>query len=187
MNNITFVSGNAGKLREICAILGKEISSKDVDLPEIQAIEVSEVVKDKAARAYDELQSPVLIEDTGVYVNSWNGFPGALIKWSMKSMGCEGIYQSLKNLNDTTCYAETIYCLYDGVDFHIFSGKINGKIVAPRGENGFGWDPIFEVGGTGKTFAEMDDAEKNSLSMRAMALKKMLNYLVKFKKAYPER
>lgn len=177
MEKIYFVTGNEGKLREAREILDTEIESFSINLPEIQALEVLEVVKDKAQRAYDEIKKPVLIEDTGIYVESWNNFPGALIKWMMKTLDCQGIAKIIQPFENKNAYAETIVCFYDGEEFNIFIGKTEGKIVSPRGENGFGWDPIFEVGDSSKTFAEMTNEEKNNISMRKIALEKLKEFL----------
>ncbi len=177
MEKIYFVTGNEGKLKEAREILKTEIEAISIDLPEIQALEVLDVVKDKAQRAYNEIKKPVLIEDTGVYIKDWNNFPGALIKWMMKTVDCEGIVKMIEPFENKDAYAETVLCYYDGEKFNIFNGKIEGKIVSPRGKNGFGWDPIFEVEKNSKTFAEMTDDEKNSISMRKIAFEKLREFL----------
>lgn len=61
----------------------------------------------------------------------------------------------------------------------LFEGTTAGRIVPPRGDSRFGWDPIFEVAEAGKTFAEMDSAEKNGVSHRGRALAKLQDYLGK--------
>ncbi|MDP2908892.1 MAG: non-canonical purine NTP pyrophosphatase, partial [Nanoarchaeota archaeon] len=65
----------------------------------------------------------------------------------------------------------------DGKDLKIFIGEAEGLIVSPRGESGFGWDPIFQPKGYNKTFAEMRSEEKNIISHRCKALKKFKDYL----------
>jgi len=175
--DIHFITGNENKLKEVKEILNIDIKSKAIDLPEIQALNGIEIVKDKAERAFNKIQKPVLVEDTGVYIEGWNNFPGALIKWMMKTLDCKGISKMIQPFENKKAFAETIFCLYNGQDFNIFQGKINGKIVEPRGETNFGWDPIFEVEQTGKTFAEMTSQEKNNLSMRKIALEKLKEFL----------
>lgn len=60
---------------------------------------------------------------------------------------------------------------------HFFEGSIKGKIVSPRGDSGFGWDPIFQPDGSKETFAEIDREMKNSISMRRNALNKLKEFL----------
>ena len=64
-------------------------------------------------------------------------------------------------------------------EFHFFEGSIKGKIVFPRGKNGFGWDRIFQPSGHNKTFAEMTKEEKFKISMRTVAVNKLKNFLSK--------
>ena len=79
---------------------------------------------------------------------------------------------------DNSAYAETIACLYDGKDVMFFKGRLDGKITEkPRGTKGFGWDPIFQPVGHTRTFGEMDDEEKNAISMRKEAFLKLKEYL----------
>jgi len=177
MKKIYFVTGNFNKLKEARKILGIEIESICLNIPEIQAIKVTDVVKEKAKYAYKKIKQKILIEDTGVYFEGMNRFPGALIKWLINSVGNEGIVKLLSKFKNKNAYAETILCLYDGKKFEIFSGRIKGKIVGIRGNNGFGWDPIFEVEKMKKTFAEMTDEEKNNCSMRKNAFEKMKKFL----------
>ncbi len=174
---IYFVTSNQNKLKEAQNILKKEIKSIDLDIPEIQAIYVEEVIKDKALKAYERVKKPVLVEDTGLYIKSWNDFPGALIHWLLETINIQGIFRLLENYKNKEAYAETGLCLYDGNEFHIFIGKIYGVITEPKGEYGFGWDPIFKPKGYGITFAEMKIEEKNKISMRKEAFLKLKKYL----------
>ena len=64
----------------------------------------------------------------------------------------------------------------DGSEPRFFEGSVKGRIVSPRGDMGFGWDPIFQPDGYNKTFAEMNEEEKNSLSMRKIALQGLKDY-----------
>jgi len=182
MNNLYFVTSNENKLREAENILQLKIQKIDLDIPEIQTLDVEEVVKDKACKAFEAVKKPVLVEDTGIYIKSWNGFPGALIKWVLKTIGNHGICRMLQN-PDRTAKAKTSVCIYNGKDFEIFSGEVEGKIAEePKGASGFGWDPIFRPDGYDKTFAEIPKEEKNKISMRKIALMKMKEYLDKNQK-----
>jgi len=177
MKDVCFVTGNQNKLKEANEILGFVIEHADIDLSEIQSIIVSEVVKHKAIEAYKQLGKPVLVEDVGVYIVSWNNYPGALIKWLLKSVGVEGIAHMMKNFKNKDAYAEANLCYFDGRKCHIFVGRVKGKIVEPRGKTNFDWDPIFEVDKTNKTYAEMTTREKNNISHRKMAFEKFREFL----------
>ena len=89
---VTFLTGNKNKVEEAQKILGNKfkVINKKIDLPEIQSTEVEEVIKEKVQTAYDQLKEPVFAEDTGVYIDNMNGFPGALIKFyfdKLKNIG----------------------------------------------------------------------------------------------------
>jgi non-canonical purine NTP pyrophosphatase (RdgB/HAM1 family) len=175
---IYFVTGNKDKIREAEQVLERQVNSIKLDIPEIQALHVKDVVEDKARKAYEQVKKPVMVEDTGLYFTSLNGFPGALIKWLLDSIKNEGICKLLADIADRSAYAETSVCFYDGTACKTFSGRIYGRIVeSPRGTNGFGWDAIFQPDGSSKTFAEMNAEEKNAISMRKEAFAQLKQYL----------
>ncbi len=169
-----FATSNENKLREAQQITGISFESLVVDLPEIQAINVEDVVKEKAQAAYKLVGEPVLVEDTGFSIEAWGGLPGALIKWFMKAVDNEGILKMMEGETNRTVTATTSLAYFDGVKVHAFTGSIKGKLPESiRGKSGFGWDPIFIPDGSNKSFAEMTAEEKNSLSMRAKAFQSM--------------
>jgi len=168
------VSSNPGKWREVESILGGPIGQLSLDVPEIQALDVETVVADKARRAFAAAGEPVLVEDTGLYIDALRGLPGALVRWFLLTIGPAGICALIPPGTDRAATARSAVALCDGEDFEIFIGETRGEIVAaPRGEGGFGWDPIFRPLGTTRTFAEMDQAEKNAYSMRRRALERL--------------
>lgn len=179
MNEIIFVTSNKNKAAEVEAILGIKVNAKELDLREIQSTKVEEVALEKAKQAYEELDRPVMVEDTGLYLKALNGFPGALVKWLMGTIGPGGICRLVEG-KTREAEARTCVCLYNGWEPLVFSGGLQGTIAdKPRGEKRFGWDPIFIPEGSQKTFAEMDPEEKNKISMRRMALEKMREHLNK--------
>src|ERR1019366_4324531 len=88
LSGLTFVTSNAGKAREAAVFLGREVAVKDVEVPEIQSLDFAEVVRAKAIVAAGALGVPVLVEDSGLAVEAWGGFPGPLTKWI--AMGAAG-------------------------------------------------------------------------------------------------
>lgn len=173
-----FVTSNTNKFQELQSLLETSIEQVMIDLPEVQAIDVREVIEAKARAAYDELQAPALVEDTGLFIPAWNGLPGALIRWFLQTVGNEGICQMLSSYDDRRAVAETFIGYFDGESFFHFSGKVEGSIApSPRGEMGFGWDAIFIPTNSDKTFAEMTMKEKEEFSMRKIAVQKLNAHL----------
>ena len=177
MSTIIFVTGNVNKLNEAKGILGNKynIINKKVDLPEIQSVDVEEVVKEKIKEAYKILKSPCFVEDTGLYIKKLNGFPGALIKFYYEYLNNTGI---CKQTGGSKAYVETIIGYYNGKKIIILKGILNGTISKkPKGNKGFGWDPIFIPNGKKKTLAELDFKEKNKISARYKAFLKLKKIL----------
>lgn len=180
-----FVTSNPNKRREAAAILGVELESALLDLPEIQSLDVAEVAAEKvraAREVLDHPKAPVLVEDSGLIVEAWNGLPGALTKWFIASVGHEGILRMIASEEDRRARAVCVVAVaLDGTDgaggIRVFRGEVPGKLAdAPRGESGFGWDPIFVPEGSSLTYAEMGRA-KNADSHRARAFRAVGDWL----------
>ena len=175
---ILFVSSNAGKVREVEATLGAPVEQLDLDLPEIQALEVDEVARHKAATAFARVGRPVVVEDTGLYVDALRGLPGALVRWFLATIGPAGICDLIPPHADRAARARTAVAYCDGEGVEVFAGETPGTIVpAPTGRGGFGWDPIFRPTGASRTFAEMDAAERVVYSMRRRSLEQLRDRL----------
>ncbi len=171
MTTLKFATGNDNKLREAQEILGIPLIKADVgDLDEIQTVSVEELIRHKAHGAYVIAGEPVMVEDTGLAFLSWNGLPGALIKWFLKSVDNDWILKMLEKFSDRRAEAICYVASYDWKEYQIAYGIVNGTISTEcRWENGFGWDKIFIPDGSDKTFAEMSSDEKNMFSMRRKA------------------
>jgi XTP/dITP diphosphohydrolase len=183
MPKLYFVSSNDEKYREIRGALadcGLELERVALDLPEIQSLNPAEVAAYKARKAFEHLgNGAVLVEDTGLAVNAWNGFPGALIKWVLGSIGEAGLCRQLDAWTDRSATATVVLCLFDGHDLHTFTGQSTGVITPePRGTFGFGWDSIFQPDGYPVTYGEMRREDKMKISMRGRALAALKNYLL---------
>ncbi|MDE1869542.1 MAG: RdgB/HAM1 family non-canonical purine NTP pyrophosphatase [Candidatus Micrarchaeota archaeon] len=173
-----FVTSNKHKLREAEQILGRKIKHVALELDELQSLQVSDIVKSKAESAYKIVKKPVVVDDTGVYIKSLNGFPGAFVKWVLMAGGNEIICRLPKSGQSREAYAEVCICLYDGRQHHVFSGKVHGNIAKrPMGNEKFHWDPIFIPRGYRISFAQMSDAEKNRISHRGKAFRKLKKFL----------
>ena len=172
---IIFITGNEGKLREAREILADvEVEEREMGLPEVQAIDPRVIIEEKLKAAGDVVDGWAMVEDTSLYLDCLNGLPGPLIKWFLKTVGNEGLYKLAAAMGNNGAEAVSWIGVRDGdgkVEF--FEGRIRGKIVEPRGENGFGWDKIVQREGEQKTFSQMSNEEKNSKSMRRKALEKV--------------
>ena len=170
-----FVTGNDHKRREAARILGVELEAAAPDVPEIQALDVSEVAAAKALAAREALGRPdqtLLVEDSGLVIEAWNGLPGALTKWFISSVGPEGLLWMLPPGMDRSAIAVcAVAIVSDSGAVRVFRGEVRGTIAEQiRGESGFGWDPIFIPEGRDLTYAQMGDA-KNEDSHRARAFR----------------
>lgn len=166
------VTSSAKKLEEISAILPNAIVEHAfLDLLEPQGLDVIEVARVKAADAFSRLQRPVVVEDTGLEIRAWNGLPGALIKWFFETVGCAGMLRMMDGEADRRAVARTAIALADARGVRVAVGERSGEITTTiRGENGFGFDPIFLPEGESVTYAEMDLQTKSRDSHRTRAL-----------------
>ena len=208
--NIVFITGNEGKRKEVEQILGTDkynIVNIDLDVPEIQTISVEEVTDAKINSAFELLKENfkeviqkfnekdvkiknineviVICEDTGLYIEDMNNFPGALIKFYLGSLNVDGI---AKMNGGSLAKAETVIGVikYGKIQKSLVgnrTGKIAKKIVS---KDSFGWDPIFipDLAKTkyseydGKTYAELKKLEiKNEISHRKKAFDKFKKLL----------
>jgi non-canonical purine NTP pyrophosphatase (RdgB/HAM1 family) len=171
---ITFITGNAAKAEQLGRHLDFPVEHQKIDLAEIQSLNLAEIVEHKAREAYKLVKTPVLIEDTSLVFNAFGRLPGPLIKWFLTELGNEGLCKLLDTQEDRSCTAEVLFGLYDGEKLSTFHGAAHGRVAdRPRGENGFGWDPIFIPKGYDKTWGEMTAEEQKETSMRRIALKKL--------------
>jgi non-canonical purine NTP pyrophosphatase (RdgB/HAM1 family) len=175
-----FVTTNEHKRREVERILGVELERVAPDVSEVQTLDFAEVATHKARSAYDALgrpPRPILVEDSGLVIGAWNGLPGALTKWFLSSVGYGGLLRMLCG-EDRHARAVCAVAVADGGgEVRVFQGEVRGEISPePRGEGGFGWDPIFVPEGSELTYAQMGEA-KNDDSHRARAFRQVRGWL----------
>lgn len=169
-----FATQNENKFREARDILGCDLKQVTIELFEPQGLKVEDVVCEKAKNAFQKTGEAVLVEDTSLEFEAWNGLPGALVKWFLDAVDCAGILKMLREETNRKAVAKTAVGFFDGVDFQVFVGEISGIIPDEvRGSHGFGFDSIFIPDGFEKSFAEMTALEKNTISMRKIAFTRM--------------
>ncbi|EJT96530.1 Ham1-like protein [Dacryopinax primogenitus] len=178
--HVVFVTSNPHKLKEVRAILdgSVQVDSKALDIPELQGT-TREVSRAKCQRAAELLGGPCITEDTALGFDALGGLPGVYIKDFLKAIGHSGLNTMLEGFQTRAASAicTFAYSPGPGAEVVLFEGVTRGKIVPARGGGDFGWDPVFEVEGTGRTYAEMEAGEKNNLSHRFKALEKLREYL----------
>ncbi|WP_436907262.1 non-canonical purine NTP pyrophosphatase [Halosimplex marinum] len=214
---VTFVTTNPGKVNEAREYLAEPVEQLDFDTPEIQSADLGAVAAHKARAAYEHAGEPVFVDDAGLFVEAFDGFPGPYSSYVHDTVGVERVWRLAKAEDDRAASFRGVVAYCDGGDFEatpepvdredrrgqdqaaderaaattdeqvrtddgdgdlpvkLFYGVVPGEIVAPRGDGGFGYDPIFEY--DDRTFAEMDPDEKNAVSHRGRALAKFADWL----------
>ena len=172
------VTGNPGKLAEARRLCGIDLQATPVDLPEIQSLDMGEVLRAKAFEAFRILEQPVIVDETGLELAALGGFPGCLVKWMLQAIGAEGIARTAHALADPRATARCALLCFDGECEVLAEGTTEGTLVLPaRGGNGFGWDPIFQPDGLDQTFAELSGTEKDAISHRGAAWRQLMDQL----------
>lgn len=182
MKKITYVTGNWAKIesaKQILEPLGYEIDNIKMETPEIQADDVSDVAKYSAEWAANELNRPVMKNDTGLFIKGLNNFPGAYMKYTDETLGVEGFLRLMEGIEDREAYfKEAIAYCEPGKDPIVFEGITKGKIaLESSGEYGWGViDHLFIPEGEEKTLGNFPDEERWAF-WSPDAYKNLVNYL----------
>ncbi len=187
---LVIASHNEGKVREIRALLvpyGIEpVSAKSLDLPEPEETGTTFVANAelKAMQAADLSGLPALADDSGLCVEALNGDPGIFsARWAGEAkdfdLAMQLVEDNLQKLGPDTDRDAHFVCALALAwpDGHVewFEGRVEGKLVwPPRGDNGFGYDPMFLPDGHDRTFGEMATDEKTPLTHRADAFRQLV-------------
>lgn len=191
MREICFATNNKHKLEEVRSILGPDfrvLSLHDLAFNE-ELRETRNTFEgnslQKAEYLFNQVKLPCFADDSGLEVESLNGEPGV---FSARYAGnhkndddnIELLLKNLKGKLNRNAQFRTIITYIDQPgDHRVFEGIIRGKIIdEKRGSSGFGYDPVFVPEGHAKTFAQMDPIEKNTISHRSKAVKKLAKFLV---------
>ncbi len=167
---ITVVTSNPHKAEEVAAFFGDatEVEHELLEIPEYRYEDVAVIASEKARYAFERVRRPLIVDDTGFFIQALSGFPGSCAAYVMKTLGNDGILKLMEGVGNRKSWFETVIAYADGKDLKTFSGRIDGVIVPPRGSLGFGYDPIFEW--EGRTLAELTTEEKSRISHRGLAL-----------------
>jgi XTP/dITP diphosphohydrolase len=186
---ICFATNNEHKLAEVQKMLPDTIKLKTLaqvgctdELPETQTT-LEGNARQKAQYVFEHFEINCFADDTGLEVEALNGEPGV---YSARYAGEQRnnqdninlVLEKLKGQTNRKAQFRTVVTLVLDGEYFDFEGTVAGNILeAPRGAEGFGYDPVFVPEGYEKTFAEMTSEEKNQISHRGKAIEKLVTYL----------
>jgi XTP/dITP diphosphohydrolase len=188
---LVFATRNKYKIEEIAVAAGPgfdiismaEVGCTD-DLPETSFTTAGNAIQ-KAHYFYERYHMNCIADDTSLEIEALEGRPGI---YSARYAGLQRSYddnvnkvlEEMQGKTNRKAMFRTVIGLIQNGEHHLFEGLVEGTIITEkRGTNGFGYDPVFLPNGSDKTYAEMDMEEKNIKSHRAIALKKLLDFLNK--------
>ncbi len=191
MKKFVFATNNNHKLEEVSAILGNKVellSMKEIgchdNIPETaDTLEGNALLK--ARYIYDKYHTDCFADDTGLEVEALNGAPGVFsARYAGDAHNSEAnmnkLLLELEGSDNRKARFRTVFALIVNGKEHIFEGIVKGEITKGKhGTSGFGYDPIFLPEGYTQTFAEMGNELKNKISHRAVATKKLCNFILK--------
>ena len=188
---LVFATQNEGKYNEVKKLIPSVISLLSLDdlnfCGEIEETgkTLKQNAKIKSDFIYKNYNTNCFADDSGLEIDSLKGLPGV---YSARFAGnncksqdnIEKVWRLLTGYKNTNAKLKSVFSLNIKGKTFFFEGKIEGKIIFDqRGQNGFGYDSIFIPNGHKKTFAELDLIEKNKISHRSKALKKLIIFLDK--------
>jgi len=182
MKTLYFVTSNKAKIREASEKLrqlGYSVVQKDLGYPEIQTESLENVVAQGISSIKERFHKTFILEDAGLFIDALEGFPGVYSKYVFFTIGLPGILRLLGGVEKRTAVFRSAYGYCEpGKQPVIITGECHGTIsYEQRGNQGFGYDPIFIPNQAEKTFGEMTVEEKNQFSHRAKALEKLVTLL----------
>lgn len=178
LQEAVLVTGNRHKLAEAERLLQLRLTCVDLELPEIQSLDLGEVLRAKAEAAWQQLGKPLIVEDTALSLAALNGFPGPLVKWMLASVGAEGIAHTARSLGQIGAEARCGLLYRDASGSLLALGITPGRLMLPpRGDGGFGWDPVFQPLDQERTYAELPPEAKDLLGHRGRAWRSLVEQL----------
>jgi XTP/dITP diphosphohydrolase len=179
-NRIWMATSNANKVSEASNVLanyGIKLEHYLIERVEIQADDPAEIAAYSLSVINENI--PICVEDTGVSLNRWNGFPGPYSSYVLQRLGNSGILKLMEGERNRKAQYVSALAYRDESGVHVFRGIVDGEIAhGIYGTHGFGCDPIFiPAEGDGRTFGEMNEAEKNKISHRARAFHALAKWL----------
>ncbi|MBN2478288.1 XTP/dITP diphosphatase [Candidatus Micrarchaeota archaeon] len=177
---VYFATGNKNKFIEMKSYL-KDIDVRHYEFrhKEIRSDSIEEIAREAVDAAYSEVKKPVFVEDTGLFIESLNGFPGTYSGWVYEKIGAEGLVRLMRGEKNRSAVFKTCIAYRSGKKVLTFSGECRGSISEKiLGKAGFGYDPVFIPEGHVQSFAQSINL-KNKLSHRYKTSEKFRRYLLK--------
>jgi XTP/dITP diphosphohydrolase len=176
------MTSNIGKFKEISqqmSLHGYELEHVKDPYPEIQADTLEETIVPGLRWLMERHSRPIMIDDSGLFIDSLNGFPGVYSSYVFRTVGCDGILRLMDGQKNRAARFECcIGFLVPGQEPYIAKGVARGKIAREKaGSGGFGYDPIFIPEEYEKTYAQMEIEDKNKISHRGRAIEVFLREL----------
>lgn len=182
MTTIYFVTGNRHKLLEVSKSLGPDFKIRQLKAKarEIRSDDLEEIARQKVLSA-PRRKGLVMADDSGLFVRALFGFPGVYSAYVHEKLGCDGILKLMEGKRDRRAeFRSAIALLTPGGKARVFTGTVKGRIAKRKlGKGGFAFDKIFVPGGHNekRSFGQMDTGEKNEISHRGRAFRKVLGFL----------
>jgi XTP/dITP diphosphohydrolase len=195
---IVFASANAGKIKEINYLINKNLNGFEIELLGLKDVGFTDDIIEygttfeenaeiKARAVFDKTGMICFGDDSGLCVDYLNGAPGVYSARYSGGGSEENIKKLLEELKDVPDDKRTAHfycsfcCVVSQNESFFVSGKCEGIITREKfGESGFGYDPVFYYPPENKTFAQMNEEEKNKVSHRALALEQFAKEIVKY-------
>jgi len=176
---INFVTHNMNKFNEVSKIMEDNninINLIKLEYEEIQADTTEKISYDSCKKLINKVNSPYFIDDTGLYIDELKGFPGPYASYVQSTIGNKNIIKLAAN---SKAYFKTVISFYYKNEIYQFTGILNGKISnEEKGDNKFGYDPVFMPENYNKTLAELSIDEKNKISHRSIAMNNFISFLI---------
>jgi XTP/dITP diphosphohydrolase len=182
VKKVRFVTNNKNKFLEAKRVLSRyniELEWVNLAVNEVQSDYIEDILISKVMDTVNIIVTPYIVEDTGLFIKALNGFPGPYASYIYKKLGLAKILKLLENTEDREGEFVAIGALVINKHvFRVFKGILPGSIAFEiKGDQGFGYDPIFIPMGMKKTLAEIDIDTKNRISHRGKLFTQIGRYL----------
>jgi len=179
-DKLILVTQNEYKLKELTPLFkeyGVELATTTIPKLEIRSNDVERVALEAAKIGFSEAKQPVVLDDTGLYIDALEGFPMSYAHFVLKTIGKAGILKLMKGIKDRKARFVTAVGFSDGETLATFKGVMEGSIAEKEeGQEGFGYDPIFIPEGELITYAQLSFEEKVKISHRTKAFRAFLEW-----------
>lgn len=178
------ITSNSGKVREFSEEFSRldiNIEHRMVEYSELQADSLEEVIRFGLRELREKGWKNFIIDDSGLFIEAYSGFPGVYSAYVLKTLGCMGILKLMEGVEERSAsFRCCIGCWSPELGEIVVESEVKGEIAREeRGREGFGFDPIFIPEGETRSYAEMSLREKNMISHRGVAIRSLAREIEK--------